>query len=160
MRAIVLGAAAGGGFPQWNCACAGCAAAREGRARPMTQASVAVSGDGETWWLLGASPDVRAQIEATPALHPRPPRRSPIAGVVLVNAELDGTLGLFTLRERHAMTLYATAAVREAVAANAMTRALERYVAWRPLDRDTALEGGLSVTAVAAPGKAPFHVGR
>lgn len=160
MRAIVIGSAAGGGVPQWNCACAGCAAARAGRAPSRTQASVAVSADGERWYLLGASPDLRSQIEATPALRPSPPRRSPIAGVLLPNAELDSTLGLFSLRERHAFTIHATDAVLAGVArANAMSRALAR-AAWHALAPgvETEIDAGLSVTAVPAPGKVPNHL--
>src|SRR5690242_14423996 len=95
LRAIVLGAGAGGGFPQWTSAGPGCGRARAGdpAARPRGQAALAVTGNGEAWVLLDASPDLRAQIEATPALHPRPApgrvRYSPIAAVVLTGAEVD-----------------------------------------------------------------------
>src|SRR5690348_10290170 len=92
MQARVLGAAAGGGFPQWNSNASGCRRARAGdpRARPRTQASIAVSGDGDHWFLFNASPDLRQQIEATPSLHPRHGlRSSPIAGVVLTNGDVD-----------------------------------------------------------------------
>src|SRR5918911_729216 len=97
LTAIVLGSAAGGGFPQWNCACAVCrlAWARDPRVKARTQASLAVSGDGRHWTLLNASPDLRAQLAATPALHPRDKLRgSPIQAVVLTGAEIDQTAGL------------------------------------------------------------------
>src|SRR5437660_7393153 len=102
LTAIVLGAAAGGGYPQWNCRCAVCRLAWDGdpRVRPRTQASVAVSGDGTHWTLLNASPDLRAQLAATPALHPHELRGSPIEAVVLTGGEIDQTAGLMRLRER------------------------------------------------------------
>ena len=81
LKIVVLGAAAGGGFPQWNCNCDVCRAGRAGNglARPATQSSLAVSADGETWFVLNASPDIGQQIGQTPALHPREGRRhSPI----------------------------------------------------------------------------------
>src|SRR5207244_1141374 len=101
MRLRLLGTAAGGGFPQWNCNCPNCRAARSGspRARPRTQSCAAVSADGERWFLLNASPDLRAQIGACEALLPRGLRRTPIEGVLLTNADLDHTIGLLLLRE-------------------------------------------------------------
>src|SRR4051812_28496926 len=130
MRVRLLGTAAGGGFPQWNCNCAGCRLARvdPSRARPRTQSSVAVSagngddqgvGDhaGAAWFLLNCSPDVRAQIESFPPLLPRDGvvRGSGIEGVLLTDADLDHTLGLFVLREGgHPMPVYATPTVRAA----------------------------------------------
>ena len=112
LTAIVLGAAAGGGFPQWNCRCAVCRLAWDGdpRVSARTQASLAVSADGERWTLLNAAPDLRAQLAATPALHPRGAlRASPIAAVVLTGAEVDQTAGLLNLRERQPFMLAATA---------------------------------------------------
>src|ERR1700751_2791195 len=109
MLARVLGAAAGGGFPQWNSNAAGCRRARAGDplARPRTQASIAVSSDGEHWFLFNASPDLRQQIEATPCLHPcQGLRSSPIAGVILTNGDVDAIAGLLTLRERHRFTVW------------------------------------------------------
>src|SRR5271169_4359327 len=115
MRVKILGSAAGGAFPQWNCACANCRAVRAGtfHGKPRTQTQVAISHDGRSWFLLGASPDLRAQIEATPELHPRDGvRQSPIAGVVLANADLDHVLGLLLLRELQPLRVYSTASVR------------------------------------------------
>jgi pyrroloquinoline quinone biosynthesis protein B len=115
MQVKILGSAAGGAFPQWNCACANCRAVRTGtfNGKPRTQTQVAITQDGRSWFLLGASPDLRAQIEATPELHPRDDaRQSPIAGVVLANADLDHVLGLLLLRELQPLRIYATASVR------------------------------------------------
>jgi pyrroloquinoline quinone biosynthesis protein B len=109
----VLGSAAGGGSPQWNCGCPVCAAVRSGAGVARTQSSVAVSADGRSWFLINASPDVRAQIEASPALHPRGDRITPLEAVLLTDAELDHTLGLLLLREARAVTLYATPAVQK-----------------------------------------------
>jgi len=115
MHVKILGSAAGGAFPQWNCACANCSAVRGGtfRGKPRTQTQVAISEDGLLWFLLGASPDLRAQIEATPELHPRAGlRQSPITGVVLANADLDHVVGLLLLRELQPLHINATASVR------------------------------------------------
>src|SRR5580704_12137390 len=114
LSALVLGAAAGGGFPQWNCGCRLCRLARAGdpRVRPATQASVAVSGDGENWILVGASPALRQQILQTPCLWPGAGvRHSPITGVILLGGDVDALAGLLTLRERQPYTVYAAAEV-------------------------------------------------
>src|SRR5215212_6614920 len=105
----VLGSAAGGGFPQWNCSCPACRAVRDGSrpCRSRTQSSVAVSADYRRWFLLNASPDIRAQIESFPALHPRDDRATPLQAVLLTDAELDHTLGLLLLREGRALELHA-----------------------------------------------------
>ncbi len=114
MQVKILGSAAGGAFPQWNCACANCSAVRAGtfRGKPRTQTQVAITQDGRAWFLLGASPDLRAQIEATPELHPLQERHSPIAGVALANADLDHVLGLLLLRELQPLRIHAAASVR------------------------------------------------
>src|SRR5213593_4321786 len=126
----VLGSAAGGGFPQWNCGCPGCRAVREGSrpARPRTQSSVAVSADHRHWFLLNASPDIRSQIEAFPALHPREGRATPLRAVLLTDAELDHTLGLLLLREGRALELHATEAVHDTLqSGTALLRTLAAY---------------------------------
>src|SRR5579862_2557550 len=123
LTAIVLGAAAGGGFPQWNCRCDVCRLAWAGdkRVRARTQASLAVSRDGERWTLINAAPDLRAQIQTNKQLHPRGASRgSPIASVVLTGAEIDQTAGLLNLRERSPFRLSATVATLAAVADNPM----------------------------------------
>jgi pyrroloquinoline quinone biosynthesis protein B len=169
----VLGSAAGGGYPQWNCGCANCIAARSGgstRTRPRTQESVAISADGEHWFLLNASPEVRAQIEGFPPLHPRAPRHSPIAGIVLTNGDLDHCLGLLSLRESQPLRVYATAAVRRGFTeGNVLQRTLQRFDGQvrfvdltlgraTPLLTNDGRESGLSLEAVAAPGKLPIHL--
>jgi pyrroloquinoline quinone biosynthesis protein B len=116
MKIILLGTAAGGGLPQWNCNCANCREARQGSSRVIgrTQSSVAVSADGRRWFLLNASPDLRGQLENFSPLHPdKSSRRStPIEGVLLTNADLDHTLGLFLLREGEKLHVHATPSVR------------------------------------------------
>src|SRR6201998_2588094 len=134
LTAIVLGAAAGGVYPQWNCRCSVCRLAWEGdgRVKPCTQASVAVSADGAHWVLLNASPDLRAQLAATSALHPRDGlRHSPITAVVLSGAEIDQIAGLLNLRERQPFALYGTLECLAAVAANPMFDALAADVVTR-----------------------------
>jgi len=126
----VLGSSAGGGFPQWNCGCPNCRGVREGTisAAPRTQESVAISADGDDWFLLNASPDVHRQIEAFPRLHPRGPRHSPIRGILLSNGDLDHCLGLLLLREFHPLVVYATDQVRRGFTeGNVLYRTLERF---------------------------------
>jgi len=118
IRIRILGSAAGGGLPQWDCLCANCAAARNREIAPQTQSSVAVSADDQRWFLVNASPDLPRQIESTPALQPQPGslRNSPIAGVLLTNADLDHTLGLLLLRQQQTPVLvYASDATRSAL---------------------------------------------
>ena len=162
--AIVLGAAAGGGFPQWNCRCRVCQLAWSGDARvkPRTQASLAVSsGDGE-WTLFNASPDLRAQIQATPVLHPRQALRgSPIAAVVLSGAEVDQTAGLLTLRERQSFTLFATADTLAALGGNPIFGVLAAGMVERKavsLSKTFVLPGGLQAEMFAVPGKAALYL--
>ncbi|HEX4170694.1 MAG TPA: pyrroloquinoline quinone biosynthesis protein PqqB [Bryobacteraceae bacterium] len=116
MHIRVLGAAAGGGFPQWNCSCSNCRRLRQGRFKgePRTQAQFAISTDETNWFLLNASPDLRFQIEAFSLLHPHHShiRHSPIGGLILLSAEVDAALGLLLLRESQPLTVYATDAVR------------------------------------------------
>jgi pyrroloquinoline quinone biosynthesis protein B len=130
MRVKILGTAAGGAFPQWNCGCGNCRAVRAGtfRGRPRSQTQVAISEDGRSWFLLGASPDLRMQIESAAELHPREGvRQSPIAGVVLANADVDHVLGLLLLRELQPLRAYATASVQRIVNHdNSMFRMLQR----------------------------------
>ena len=152
----VLGSAAGGGSPQWNCACPVCAAVRSGAALARTQSSIAVSADRRTWFLINASPDVRSQIEACPDLHARAGRATPVAAVLLTDAELDHTLGLLLLREARGVTLYATPAVHTILCdGSGVLRTLERYcpVEWRAVvpGADLTLADGLSCRAFDVP---------
>jgi pyrroloquinoline quinone biosynthesis protein B len=166
LTAIVLGAAAGGGFPQWNCNCEVCRLAWAGdpRVRPRTQASLAVSSDGKRWTLLNASPDLRAQLLKTALLHPRHATRgSPIETVVLTGAEIDQTAGLLSLRERSPFTIIATAATLAAVAANPMFGALASDVVTRrvvaPGERfQLDSESGLTAELFLVPGKLPLYL--
>jgi pyrroloquinoline quinone biosynthesis protein B len=169
LRAIVLGAGAGGGFPQWNSAGPGCVRARAGDplARPRSQASLAVSADGLRWLLVNASPDLRAQIAATPALHPRatPLRNSPIAAVALTGAEVDTIAGLLNLRERQGFRLYGAPQSLAVLDENPIFRALNPDFVPReamPLStplmpRDGQGEAlGLTLEAYSVPGKVPL----
>ncbi|HTC48795.1 MAG TPA: pyrroloquinoline quinone biosynthesis protein PqqB [Candidatus Aquilonibacter sp.] len=137
MQVKILGSAAGGAFPQWNCACSNCRNVRAGafHGKPRSQTQVAISEDGRSWFLLGASPDLRAQIEATPELHPRDGvRQSPIAGIVLANAELDHVLGTLLLRELQPLRIYATSSVRRILREDnsmfAMLQRVANQVTW------------------------------
>lgn len=164
MYAIVLGAAAGGGFPQWNSNAPGCNRARSGdpAARARTQASLAVSGNGEDWYLLNASPDLREQLNATPELHPKTGLRStPIRGVILTGGDVDAIAGLLTLREREAFTIHATARILGILDANPVFEVLARdCVERRPLTLGTPVElaGGLTLELFAVPGKVPLYM--
>lgn len=169
LRVIVLGAAAGGGVPQWNCNCQVCKAARAHPELSATQASIAVSRDGENWFLVNASPDIRQQINATPQLHPRgeSPRHSPIAGVFLTNGEIDGVAGLLTLREGSPYTIHAHEKVLSVLEDNSIFNVLSpEVVARRPMALDAPFEpalpdgspSGLEVTAFSAPGKQAWYL--
>jgi pyrroloquinoline quinone biosynthesis protein B len=167
IRVVVLGAAAGGGFPQWNSNAPGCRRARVGAARASTQASLAVSANDHDWFVLNASPDLRLQIEANEALHPRVGlRSSPIAGVVVTGGDVDAIAGLLHLRERHRFTVYAPAQVLGVIAANPIFGVLAADCVRQvelPLDRRLDLAGtsrasGLAVVAFAVPGKVPLYL--
>jgi pyrroloquinoline quinone biosynthesis protein B len=165
VRIIVLGSAAGGGFPQWNCACPNCGRARSGdpAARSRTQCSLAVSADGELWYLLNASPDLRQQLAATPALHPRlgAPRHSPVAGVLLTNGDIDHVAGLLSLREGHAFSLYGTRRILGVLDRNPVFNALDRDLVERrqvALGAPITLGDRLEVELFAVPGKVPLYL--
>ena len=171
----VLGSAAGGGFPQWNCGCPNCVGVRSGQiaAFPRTQESVAVSADGDSWFLLNASPEIRQQLESFPPLHPRAQRDTPIQGIVLTNGDLDHCLGLLSLRESQPLALYASERVRRGFTeGNVLYRTLERFegqTRWHALDlsepgQSSALRllngapSGLTLRAFTVPGKAALHL--
>jgi pyrroloquinoline quinone biosynthesis protein B len=164
LTAIVLGAAAGGGFPQWNCRCPTCRLAWEGdaRVRPRTQASLAVSADGESWLLINASPDLSQQLRQSKALHPRSATRgSPIETVVLTGAEIDQVAGLLCLREREPFGICATAATLAALADNPMFGVLAPDLVRRQAIAPgawLALAGGLSAQLFTVPGKVPLYL--
>ena len=169
----VLGSAAGGGFPQWNCNGRMSRAAWSGAAgvsRRM-QSSLAVSADGRRWVLINASPDIRQQILDAPFLHPRPDdglRNSPIRAVVLTNADVDAVAGLLTLRERQPFTIFAAARVLDVLAANSIFNVLDPgYVDRRPLAlreplqlADHGHDLGLTIEAFPVPGKIALYLER
>ena len=164
LTAIVLGSAAGGGYPQWNCCCAVCRLAWAGdpRVRSRTQASLAVSADRESWVLINASPDLRQQIIRTPALHPPAGKRgSPVKAVVLTGAEIDQVAGLLSMREREPFSIYATAATHAALAGNTLFDALAPDLVTRralvPGEAAT-FAGGLQVQLFTVPGKVPLYL--
>ncbi len=169
----VLGSAAGGGVPQWNCACTNCTAARAGAAPRRSQSSIAVSADGDRWYLVNASPDVAQQIEAYEPLLPRTARGTPIAGAFFTDANVDHLGGLAVLRQQgnHAFVLRSSAAVRalaaEQVAFSAFVSAPHRWEtvpldggAVAPVDRDEPFGSTLEVRALAVPGVLPGYAGR
>jgi pyrroloquinoline quinone biosynthesis protein B len=169
LEAVVLGSAAGGGFPQWNSNAPACRRARAGdkAAVPRTQASLAVAANGRDWFVLNASPDLRLQIEATLSLHPHEGlRSSPISGVLVPGGDVDAVAGLLHLRERHRFSIYAPARVLAVIAANPIFHVLAPDCVERvelPLDRRIELEGasgpsGVAVVAFAVPAKVPLYL--
>jgi pyrroloquinoline quinone biosynthesis protein B len=164
LTVIVLGAAAGGGFPQWNCRCAQCNLARSGdpRARPATQASLAVSGDGISWIIIGASPDLRQQILQTPQLWPKEGLRgSPITAVVLLGGDIDAIAGLLVLRERQPFTVYAPVAVLSLLQQNPMFGVLDPAIVRQiPVDASQTVDCGANVklSLFELPGKVPLYL--
>ena len=161
----VLGSAAGGGYPQWNCNHPNSRRARSGaaNARPRTQSSIAVSSDGERWFLFNASPDLRQQINDNVILHPKTGlRHSPIQGVVLTNADVDHVTGLLTLRESQPLTVYGTQRVQGVLADNKIFNVLNpEFVRRAVLKLDTPTElvnvegtaSGIVVVPFSVPGK-------
>jgi pyrroloquinoline quinone biosynthesis protein B len=176
LRILVLGSAAGGGFPQWNCACANCRRARSGdpAATPRTQSSIAVTADNERWVLFNASPDLPGQVRAQAELQPFPShlangaaRHSPIAAVVLSNGDIDHVAGLLSLRESQKFTLYASQRVLGVLQSNTVFNALNADLVPRrelPLNQAVNLQDaggmplGLTVRAFAVPGKVALYL--
>jgi pyrroloquinoline quinone biosynthesis protein B len=162
LKALVLGSGAGGGVPQWNCGCRVCRLAWSGdsRVKPRTQVGVALTVDGANWVLLNASIDLRQQILATPALHPKGEgRHSPIGAVVLTNAEVDSAAGLLALRERQPFTLFGTQATLDAIGANRRFDVVDRAVAPRravAIGEQFEPLPGIKLEMFAIPGKVPL----
>ncbi|ODM45245.1 pyrroloquinoline quinone biosynthesis protein PqqB [Ruegeria sp. PBVC088] len=160
-RAHILGAAAGGGLPQWNCGCRNCTLARAGDIPSQTQSSLAVSADGQTWAILNASPDIRHQLSCTPALFPTGLRDCPLRAVLVTNGDIDHVAGLLTLREMQEFTLFATAGIHDVLAQNPVFDALNANVVTRSaidLDRPFELLPGLTATLFPVPGKVPLYM--
>jgi pyrroloquinoline quinone biosynthesis protein B len=175
MRVEILGSAAGGGFPQWNCNCRNCRSLRAGtlRAKSRTQTQVAVSDDSRTWFLLNASPDLRMQIERAPVLQPRDGiRDSPISGVLLTSADLDQIAGLLSLRELQPFRIYCTKSLqrilREDNSALGMLNRVPRQVCWTnvkpgecfPLLDVEGQESGISCEVFSLAERYPMYVSR
>ena len=172
VRVHVLGSGAGGGFPQWNCNCPNCHDFRAGtvKAQARTQASIAVSADGQGWVLINAGPDIRQQIQAFPALEPaHSPRHTPISAVLLTNAEIDHVAGLLSLRESQPLSLYASRQVQAwLLETNAMFRTVcaPPRCTWHSLEYGATYDligvdgqpSGLSYEAFVVPGRAPAYL--
>src|SRR5207248_3692962 len=169
LRVVVLGAAAGGGVPQWNCGCPVCLSARDDPKLRSTQASIAVSADGDHWFLINASPDLRQQLIATPQLHPRAGqlRHSPIAGVILTNGEIDAVAGLLSMREGSPFTIYAHERVLAILASNNIFNVLNaENVKRQGIEVDRAFEptlpdgspSGIEILPFEVPGKGAWYL--
>ena len=162
LRILVLGAAAGGGFPQWNSNSEACNRARSGDARSLTQSSLAVTADGEHWVVLDASPDIRHQINENPALHPtKRVRHSPISAVVLTNGDVDHVAGLLTLRESTPFTIHASDRVLAVLKANSIFNVLNPEYVTRSeiaLEAPFAPAPGLEIEAFTVPGKVALYL--
>lgn len=163
LRFLVLGSAAGGGLPQWNCNCSNCAAARD-PASPLsaqTQSSLGVSIDGSSWAIFNASPDIRQQILQTPALHPHALRHSPIKSIVITNADVDHIGGLLTVREKQPFELFATSAIEKVLDANPVFGVLDpAHVRRRTIRLEEAFSplAGLEARMFAVPGKVALYL--
>lgn len=166
MELIILGAAAGGGLPQWNCAGGQSHRVWTGQQAPQTQASVAIGSADSGYVVINASPDLRTQIQQTPALHPRADhpdglRNTPIRSVVLTNADVDNVAGLLNLREKQRFQLFGPKAVLDILAANSIFDVLDpAFVTQRPLDAKTRCEPITGVTLELFPvsGKPPLYL--
>ena len=174
MRIEILGSAAGGGFPQWNCSCANCRSLRAGtfQGKARTQTQVALSADDKSWYLLNAAPDLRMQIESNPALHPsNGSRNSPITGVVLTSADLDQVVGLLSLRELQPFRLYCTPSLRRILCEHntvfGMLNRRANQVMWTDIHPDetfaltsvTGEDSGLRCEPFSLGNRYPVYVG-
>lgn len=161
IRTIILGAAAGGGLPQWNCGCDNCNLARAGEIPAQSQSSLAVSANGRDWAVLNASPDIRQQLAQTPALHPTGLRSLPLTSVLVTNGDIDHVAGLLTLREMQPFTLFATQGIHDVLGGNPIFDALNAEMVARKtiaLDQPFDLVPGLKATVFAVPGKVPLYL--
>lgn len=160
-RARILGAAAGGGLPQWNCGCDNCNLARAGKIPSQTQSSVAFTANGTDWAILNASPDIRQQLADAPALHPTGLRQLPLRSVLLTNGDIDHVAGLLTLREMQPLTIFATAGIHEVLDQNPIFAALNPAVVRREtvtMGEPTEIAPGLMAELFPVPGKVPLYL--
>ncbi|MFD0857485.1 pyrroloquinoline quinone biosynthesis protein PqqB [Roseovarius aquimarinus] len=160
-RAHILGAAAGGGLPQWNCGCENCTRARTGKIPHQSQSSLAVTANGSDWAILNASPDLRDQLRRAKALHPAGLRHSPIRSVLLTNGDIDHIAGLLTLREQQAFTLFATPEIHEILRRNPVFDVLDARIVPRVeirLDEEVEIAPGLVARLFPVPGKVPLYL--
>lgn len=172
IRVLLLGVAAGGGLPQWNCACANCQQARHGGIPPQTQSSVAVGDEAGNWFLINASPDLPVQTRTYPELAPHPgsPRNSPIAAIFLTSADVDHVLGLLSLREGSALHIHTTPAIEQAAAMLGVTTVLQAFcgVVWHhpagdgfaALRGNDGRESSVRVRVLPLSGRAPRYAGK
>ena len=171
IRVLLLGVAAGGGLPQWNCACARCQQARRGVIQPQTQSSVALGDEAGNWFLINASPDLPLQMRTYAELAPRAdsPRNSPVSAVFLTSADVDHVLGLLSLREGNALHIYATPAMQQAAAILGVDAVLQSFcgVVWHPpagegfaaMFGSDGRESSLRVRVLPLSGRAPRYAG-
>lgn len=160
-RAHVLGSAAGGGLPQWNCGCENCNMARAGSIPAQTQSSLALSANGTEWAILNASPDIRSQMHKAVPLHPSDLRKSPLRSVLLTNGDIDHIAGLLTLREQQAFTLFATPEIHRILAENPIFAALNPNFVTRvsiALGEEIEIAPGLTAQLFPVPGKVPLYL--
>ena len=171
----ILGSAAGGGFPQWNCNCRNCRSSRDGtfKGKPRSQTQVAICQDNRAWFLLNASPDLRTQIEATPVLHPwNHGRNSPIGGVLLTSGDIDQIAGLLSLRELQPFPIYCTPSIRRILQEDnsmfAMLNRVPNQVSWTEISADGSFplltmagsDSGICCTAFSLGSRYPAYVSR
>lgn len=160
-RARILGAAAGGGLPQWNCGCENCNLARAGKIPSQTQSSVAFTGSGKDWAVLNASPDIRQQFADCPDLHPTGLRNLPLHSVLVTNGDIDHVAGLLTLREMQPFSIFATRGIHDVLEENPVFSALNDSVVRREtvsLDTPVEIAPGLMAELFAVPGKVPLYL--
>jgi pyrroloquinoline quinone biosynthesis protein B len=168
VRIKILGAAAGGGLPQWNCTCANCSALRQNHPniQARTQSQLAVTADDKTWFLINASPDLRQQLINNPEIHPDPAkglRNTPVAGIILTSADLDHVLGLLLMREFTPVRIYATRPVISILQKNSFFHMLDRLPGqsrWTEIEPNVSFQagGGLTCTPIALSNSLPTYI--
>lgn len=162
LRALVLGSAAGGGLPQWNCGCPNCVSARlNDGILPQTQSSLAVTSNGDDWAVLNTSPDIRTQIQDNQQLHPTGLRESPIKSVLLTNGDIDHIAGLLILREKQPFKVFLTPVIAKVIEENSIFNALDpEFVSFYEIQLNEPFElvKGVEAELFAVPGKVPLFM--